>query len=280
MNYVGCNGDLSCTDSLNYENTNNLILDNQHSLQSNIVDPVEQAKVIDRCNGQQNTKATIFDLYNVEESEKQELKALSKAQLKQDIFAYLESDRKNNGFFVEFGATNGISLSNSYMLEQNFAWKGILAEPAFMWHKALKINRPDSYIETSCVWKESGHKLMFNQVDVLSTIDLYSNKDYHSTRRENGERYEVETISLSDLLKKYHAPNIIDYLSIDTEGSELDILEAFFKSNDEYQIKIITCEHNHTPYRQKIYELLTTYGYERINKCISQWDDFYVLQRQ
>ena len=52
---------------------------------------------------------------------------LSKSQLKQDIFVLLETGFKRNGFFVEFGATNGIDLSNTYLLEKRFGWNGILA---------------------------------------------------------------------------------------------------------------------------------------------------------
>ncbi len=227
-------------------------------------------------------KPTVFSYYKVLSEEKQNLNLASKSQLKQDIFVYLESNRKNNGFFVEFGATDGVSLSNSYMLEKDFGWKGILAEPAKIWHESLKNNRPNSQIETLCVWKTSGDTLIFNQTDAaeLSTIQSYSDSDNHSEVRKKGLTFEVRTISLFDLLKKYNAPQVIDYLSIDTEGSELDILEQFFQNNKYYVIKIITCEHNHTKNREKIYELLTKYGYKRVLKDVSAWDDFYVLNNK
>lgn len=242
---------------------------------------VEEVKIEKQILKDEIDFINIFDFYPISLAEQEKLKSLSKSQIQQDIFVYLASERKNEGFFVEFGATNGLDLSNSYMLEQNFGWRGILAEPANCWHEKLKNNRPLSKIETACVWKDSGSKLTFNQTDSpeLSTVDQYSDHDAHANfRKEGNSKYEVETISLLDLLKKYDAPQLVDYLSIDTEGSELEILEAFFKENNYYKIKIITCEHNYTPNREKIYELLTKHGYQRVYKLASKWDDFFILQ--
>ncbi len=110
----------------------------------------------------------------------------------------------------------------------------------------------------------------------LSTINDFSSLDGHSKSREIGEKYMVDTISLIDLLNQHNAPKDIDYLSIDTEGSEYEILNAFdFK---KYKIKIITCEHNYTPNRDKINLLLTSNGYERKYETISNFDDWYVLK--
>lgn len=200
----------------------------------------------------------------------------SKSQVKQDLFVLAELDFKRNGFFVEFGATNGIDLSNSYLLESEFGWDGILAEPAKCWHKELKMNR-NCNIETNCVWSNSDSVLIFNQVDdaaELSTVSSYNKSDSHSKYRENGQNYNVSTISLNDLLDKYNAPQKIDYLSIDTEGSEYEILSNFNFS--KYDISIISCEHNFTPLREKIFTLLTKQGYIRKYVGLSKWDDWYV----
>ncbi len=206
------------------------------------------------------------------------LMSCSKAQLRQDLFVLSELDFKTNGFFVEFGATNGIELSNTYLLEKDFGWTGILAEPAKRWHDDLKRNRT-SCIETSCVWRDSKSSLTFNEVDVgeLSTISSYSSSDHHHKMRRYGRTYQVETISLEHLLEKHEAPEEIDYLSIDTEGSEYDILSSF--SFDRYSFKIITCEHNFGPQRERICSLLSKNGYMRKFEGISQFDDWYVKAR-
>jgi FkbM family methyltransferase len=204
------------------------------------------------------------------------MESSSKAQLKQDIFVLSELDCKTGGYFVEFGATNGVDLSNTYLLETKFGWTGILAEPAKVWAEALTKNR-NCHIDYDCVWSKSGEVLEFNEVNAaeLSTIDTFSGVDEHAATRTSGTKYPVNTISLLDLLKKYDAPKDIDYLSIDTEGSEFEILNAF--DFNAYQFRIITCEHNFTPMREKIYDLLTSKGYTRKFPAISIFDDWYVL---
>ncbi len=205
------------------------------------------------------------------------LKALhnSRSQLGQDLFLLSELNFKRDGFFVEFGAANGIDLSNTYILEKEFGWRGILAEPAKRWHEELKSNRTSS-IETDCVWRDSGSVLNFNEVDTaeLSTIASYSSSDVHFEARKHGKTYSVKTISLEELLRRHGAPKKIDYLSIDTEGSEYEILNNF--NFDRYEFKIITCEHNFTPAREMIHSLLTRNGYVRKLTQFSQFDDWYV----
>jgi FkbM family methyltransferase len=199
---------------------------------------------------------------------------ISKSQIRQDLMVLSTLDFKKNGFFVEFGATNGIDLSNTHLLEKHFGWRGILAEPAMIWHQDLLKNR-NCFIEKSCVWSQSGSILSFNEVDIpeVSTITQFNGVDEHSNSRESGTHYAVSTISLNDLLEKYNAPVDIDFLSIDTEGSEFEILNALNFS--KYNIKIICCEHNHTSMREKIYSLLISHGYIRKYEDHSMMDDWF-----
>lgn len=204
----------------------------------------------------------------------------SKSQLRQDLFVLAELDLKKAGYFVEFGAASGADLSNTHLLEKHFGWQGIVAEPAKYWHTALKKNR-SCHVETDCVWKSSNETLTFNEVDAgreFSTIDSLSASDAHAHLREKGMNYPVKTISLVDLLEKYGAPKVVDFLSIDTEGSEFDILNSFEFAR--YQFRVITCEHNFTEQREKIYSLLTGNGYERKFEQYSQFDDWYVLAKR
>ncbi len=107
----------------------------------------------------------------------------------------------------------------------------------------------------------------------LLTIDSHCDSDLHSNARKFGTKYEVETISLVDMLAKRNAPQQIDYLSIDAEGSGLDILEAF--DFDGYQFSAITYEHSFTPHRDQIHALWTQNRYERRYEDVSKFEDWY-----
>ena len=199
----------------------------------------------------------------------------SKSQILQDLFVAFKLNFQKNGFFVEFGATNGLNLSNTHLLEKQLDWSGILVEPSKKFHAELRNNR-NCHIDFRCVYKNSGNFIVFNEVEEgeLSTIHEYSNEDGHSSNRKKGLKYEVETITLENLLVKYNSPNVIDYLSIDTEGSEYDILKDF--NFEKYTFKIITVEHNFTKNREKIKNLLESKGYVRVYEKFSKWDDWYI----
>jgi FkbM family methyltransferase len=200
---------------------------------------------------------------------------LSKAQIFQDLFVLFETKEKRSGFFVEFGAGNGVDLSNTHLLEKQFGWSGVLAEPAESWLSSLRKERICA-IDDRCVWNKSRDRVEFNEVDQpeYSTIAKYSSGDRHSEKRKRGRNYLVETVTLTDLLAEHNAPDCIDYLSIDTEGSELEILKAF--NFQRYDVRLITVEHNYRNERDDIHRLLKLNGFVRKFEVASLMDDWYV----
>ncbi len=200
----------------------------------------------------------------------------SQSQIGQDLFALRETGWKRDGYFVDFGATDGKTLNNSWLLEKRFGWTGILAEPARVWRERLGASGRSASIEYDCVWDRTGEDLTFYETEFaeLSTTEGLLDNDYHDRGRNNS--YSVTTISLNDLLAKYDAPPEIDFLSIDTEGSEHRILKSL--DFDRYRIHCIACEHNFTADREAIHALLTGKGYQRVYDEHSRWDDWYVLK--
>lgn len=199
----------------------------------------------------------------------------SRSQLGQDVFAYLASGRSRGGFFVEFGAGDGINLSNTALLEREFGWVGILAEPNPDYHANIQACR-SAILDTRCVWRRSGETLDLVAAGYLSTIEQFRDADSHAAARSSGPIIAVETVSLWDLLEEHGAPTTIDFLSIDTEGSEHEILSAF-PFGEKYSIRTIACEHNYSPSREAVAELLEGVGYRRVAAGLSAHDDWFVL---
>jgi len=199
----------------------------------------------------------------------------SRSQLGQDMFALIVSGFKLDGFFVEFGATDGIGLSNTYILEKNYAWQGILAEPALHWHKSLTQNRKVS-ISKLALFSATGQSVAFRETrdPEISTISSFSEGDQHAKARRSFKEYQVNTISLEDLLADHNAPQIIDFLSMDTEGSEYSILEAFDFS--KYMFRAVCIEHNYAEDRTRILSLMEAHGYEQVLSDVSDFDFWFV----
>jgi FkbM family methyltransferase len=206
-----------------------------------------------------------------------DLVPISHAQNFQDLFALWHSDPSRPGWFVEFGALGGINVSNSYTLER-LGWSGIVAEPHPGFREQIHANRR-CHVSTDCVWTSTGETLQFQVVvgrPALSSIVGLNYDDVQSRTgaRDNHVIHDVPTISLLDLLRSFDAPPEIDLLSIDTEGSELPILQAF--DFGAYRFGTIVVEHGHSSQRDPIHRLLTGHGYVRVWTGISEHDDWYV----
>lgn len=199
---------------------------------------------------------------------------MSKSQLGQDINVVNFYKEKPNGFFIEIGANDGVLLSNTFLLEKHYGWTGICAEPIPSSYKKLVINRENSKCCDSAVYSESGLVLVF---DISKVNDLLSgisvDIDCHKkTVDSNKTSIHVNTISLLDLLKKYDAPKFIEYMSIDTEGSEYEILKTF--NFNEYTFGLIDIEHNWIePKRTLIRTLLESNNYVYIGP--NNFDDVF-----
>lgn len=199
---------------------------------------------------------------------------MSYSQLGQDLEVLKIYNNKTEGFFVEIGASDGIDLSNTYLLEKTYNWKGICVEPLPEKFKLLCKNRPNSLCSDKAVYNESNKEVIFdiaNECDFLSGIS--DNIDRHKNYvNANKTQITVTTISFNDLLETCNSPLFIDYLSLDTEGSELEILKSV--DLQKYIFGLIHIEHNYMePRRSEIRELLTSNGYHYIGE--NNVDDCY-----
>lgn len=202
----------------------------------------------------------------------------SRAQLFQDLWVLQQLDEKRDGFFVEFGACDGLHLSNTHLLERAYGWSGILCEPNPAWHEALAANRTAA-IDTRCVAPRSGE-----EIDLLCPEDRPElarmrhivPDDIHE-RNGNRRRHRLtrcQSVSLTDLLAEHDAPRQIDYISVDTEGSEYEILAGF--DFERYDVTCWTIENGGEPDKAaRISALMREKGYRHWRPGISRWDSWF-----
>lgn len=198
------------------------------------------------------------------------------SQIGQDLDVAKFYNFKKNGFFVEIGASDGIRLSNTYFLEKILDWKGICSEPVPYKFNLLVKNRPNSFCSSRPVYSTSNQLVTFsisNYCDDLSGISDHI--DAH-TEMVNANKTDLVavTISLTELLDQGKAPSFIEYLSLDTEGSEMEILKGV--DHEKYKFGIIDVEHNYIePRRTEMREYLISKGYKLEKE--NQHDDRYML---
>ncbi|WJR66044.1 FkbM family methyltransferase [Neorhizobium sp. CSC1952] len=198
------------------------------------------------------------------------------SQLHQDSWIVSETNGKRDGFFVEIGAFDGTSLSNTLLLERDYGWSGILVEPNPAFTIPILSTRK-AKLCTQPVDSQSGNSvtmLFVTEKPEISAINRVAYNDMNSEQRKKDHvQIEMQTISLLDLLIKFNAPEVIDYISIDTEGNEFDILENF--DFQRFDIRFFSLEHNFTEAEAKLDNLMRKNGYERVFKDITKFDAWY-----
>jgi FkbM family methyltransferase len=199
-----------------------------------------------------------------------------KSQNLQDLIALDLFGFKRNGVFIEAGACDGILNSNTFLLEKNYEWTGLLVEPIKEYYLQLEQNR-DVIISNVALSQVNNQQLDFliTPSKDLSTIKGYEDNDFHSGNRKNYNITKVPTKTLDQLIVENLQNIEIDFLSLDTEGSEFDII----KSLDllKHRINVICVEHNFSMNRDLIHNHLLENNYKKLNFPFMQIDDFYIL---
>jgi FkbM family methyltransferase len=153
----------------------------------------------------------------------------SYSQAGQDAWVAQEVFNEEKGlFFVEAGAYDGIGFSNTYLLELRYCWQGICIEANPRVYGALQKNRSCKSAQR-LLGRSKATKRLYLQ-DMGSTV----------TKQNEGEFVSMECTSLAEVLFEFKAPKTIDYLSLDIEGSEDEVLGEF--TFDKYVFRCATIE--------------------------------------
>lgn len=188
------------------------------------------------------------------------------SQVNQDLWVLEMLKNKTNGYFLDIGAYDGIKFSNSYLLESDYNWSGLLVEAHPLNYKKMLSIR-----NSTCVNYAITNEVGFVNID--------GDGDTGSKISKSG--YEIKSTTFKELFKEYDTPNKIDYMSLDIEGYESISLEEF--PFDTHICSLITVEHNlymgDDSNKKRIKELLLDNGYEIVKENVTSdglpFEDWY-----
>ena len=188
------------------------------------------------------------------------------SQLGQDHFVLAVLHGMRDGYFLDSGAADGVRSSNTLLLESAYGWNGICIEPNDRYFQALQHNRHCLCVHC-CLYDREGEVEFLESANMLGGIlQEYTPAMLRYTHHVFGPKLapvRKRTRTIASVLRDCGAPPVIDYWSLDTEGSELVILKSF--PFDDYRLRVLTVEHNRQPVREEIRQFLQARGFRRIH---------------
>jgi len=157
---------------------------------------------------------------------------------------------KRTGFFIDIGAHDGISYSNTLFFERFKDWDGFCFEPNLnVFNKLVKNRRSKNY--NVCIGN-TNRKVSFTRIEGYSEMLSGVTESYHEKHLDRinnsilikggrKEEIEIDMVRLDSF--KELVSRQIDFISIDTEGNEFDIIESI--NFDEFKINTIVVENNY-----------------------------------
>jgi hypothetical protein len=160
---------------------------------------------------------------------------------------------KRDGWFVDLASNDAVLLSNTLMLERDFAWKGLCIEANMNYMYGLSHRQCN--VVSAAVGTPRDEEVSFVMNGVLGGI---VGNDFDNRKVGAGASVKLHTVPLGDIFAEMNAPTAIDYLSLDVEGAESIVMHGF--PWDKYRFSVISVERP----KPDLQEQLTNHGYKRL----------------
>jgi FkbM family methyltransferase len=194
------------------------------------------------------------------------MKFKSYAQHGEDYLIWEFFDRKTSGLIIEVGAFDGKYLSNSYALERQ-GWKAVCVEPLPYYYELLKKNRPNAVNVNAALVSDDSIETIIIHEDVFGVFSSTKEVNVRLVNTLCSDRgisfsdtkpIQVRGVTLNNLVEKYKLHSI-DCISIDVEGTELDVLKGI--DFNVYRPKLLVVEANEDLLLNEIVNYLEDNGY-------------------
>lgn len=215
-------------------------------------------------------------LFDGELSQYRLLVRKSFSQCRQDLIIGLINDLKP-GLIIEVGATDGLFLSNSLLLEKGLGYSSILVEPGVSWRTKLIRNRVTAKLIFKAVYHSSDLQVYFTESDYaeLSGLTASLPLDYWSTERESSNQYLVSTVTLDQICDENYSGEKFLVVTIDIEGGEIDAIKGFEKNIHQASLLVIENNGNSTVVESLDLKIIPK-GFVRLNWPFESFDSWYV----
>ena len=182
-------------------------------------------------------------------------KSVSFSQYGEDHLVWQFFGQSETGFFVDVGAHDGETFSQSLFLERH-GWRGILIEPQSACCAMMRIKRPAAQVfQVACGAPEQ-------RGSATLQLDHQGSKLVSESNPAQSGYEETQVMTLDDILGQVSHPPI-DFLSIDVEGFELQVLRGF--NIQKYHPRLLIVEDN-LPNRLKVHWHLKGHGYRLVKR--------------
>ena len=174
------------------------------------------------------------------------------------------------GYFIDLAAADGVTHSNTYVLEKVFRWKGVCIEPNPYFIEKIRACRHCQIEETviSDTIEEIEFRIDNGQLGGIIAEDTDNNPNVREEQLKTAEIIRLRTETLNEVLDRINAPRIIDYFSLDVEGSEERVIKAI--DFDRYQFQCLTIERPTPVVNQILFE--NSYIFVKNHR----YDSFYI----
>jgi FkbM family methyltransferase len=186
------------------------------------------------------------------------------SQQKEDEILFQKYLNYNNGFFIELGAMDGIQYSNTYFFELNLGWSGILIEPNYNIN-ILRHNRPNSYCYNVAISQKNDFVEFIGDGALGGIKNLMSDQHINGWNINRDDSKIIKSVTLKSILNDVtqinKKINKVDFLSLDVEGGELEVLKSYDWSIPIYVILIEMSDYN-LEKNQECRDIMISNGFE------------------
>jgi FkbM family methyltransferase len=188
------------------------------------------------------------------------------SQQGEDIYMskHFFNKKVDDGFYVEIGAVDGVTYSNSKFFEDQLGYKGMLVEAQPRMFKQLEQNRPNNILINKAI-SLSIEPIIFLGNSPCGGIESHMTNNFKQNWHKHSERYIVNTAQFNKLFNNYKI-KFIDFITIDVEGGEYDVLSTIDFNNVEIYVVCIELDGHNKEKDDKCRQMLNDNGFKLHNR--------------